>query len=458
MSPGDAFRADSWLDRDDNTSSRKRGFPVAITTPLTQLARRVWRFAATSPGRLSLVTTFLVIALLVAGIANAISSNNRQDRLDALVTQQEPLTNAAQEIYTSLSIADAAITSAFLLKSATTTPVETQFNSAVLRVNDSLVRASNGISNIESREMELVVNIQAQMPEYLHLISSAQANDRQRNPIGASYLTQASSLMRERLLPAAEELHTLTSLRLSEEQDRLIRPPFIPQSGLIAALIFLILAQFWLAAKTNRRLNIGWLAATVLVVLATIWSVGTSGFNWYVGQHLQETTVRPLEQLNNVRITVQQARTEEALGLIQRNYGEDAQAIFTDSISAIDKTLEDIRSDVLHPASIDNAREALRLWDKSHAAMVIQIREGNYSQAILEAFGGEDAQSVASTSFAILDADLQNLISSARTELQQALIQERVTAVTTTNILAILIVLAAIAVAYGSRPRIQEYV
>ena len=129
----------------------------------------------------------------------------------------------------------------------------------------------------------------------------------------------------------------------------------------------------------------GYVAATGLMLFALVWASISAALTWHAGNQDVQGTVRPLEQLTAVRISVQQSRTQEALGLIQRDYGEDRQREFSEAMTDIDGKLEALRSQVIHPERIDTAREALRSWDESHAKMVSELKNGRYTEALAAA-------------------------------------------------------------------------
>ncbi|MGV0383300.1 hypothetical protein ACUY2T_00825 [Corynebacterium sp. 22_2729] len=463
MPPVTAFEADRWMDSDEHPTGRGRSFK-GFVNPALEAPRRFLRFASTSPGLLTIVSTILVMAILAAGGAMVYSSQSRQSQLNTLVSRTEPLSDAAQELFNSLSVADSVATTSFLRKSTSDTATQA-YDSAMSNASSSIIRATSGIDDIESREMELVLQIQNSLPDYTRLMSNAQTHDRLRNPVGASYLSQASTLMQETMLPAAQELYSRTSEEVSTQQGKLSAPLWFPLSGIVAALIMLMIAQFWLAALTNRRLNIGYVAATGLMLFALVWASISAALTWHAGNQNVEGTVRPLEQLTAVRISVQQSRTQEALGLIPRDYGEDRQQEFSEAMSDIDGKLESLRSQVSHPEHIDTAREALRSWDASHAKMVSELQNGRYTEALAAALdtnvpdgkkkvhnSGEDT-----SDYTIVDKEMQELISSTRTELRDTLVEGRTAAGRVTNLVLALTVVSALCVIGGTRPRLQEF-
>lgn len=478
MPPVTAFEADRWMDSDEHPTGRGSSFK-GFVNPALEAPRRFLKFASTSPGLLTIVSTILVLAILAAGGAMVYSSQNRQAQLNTLVYQTEPLSDAAQELFNSLSVADSVATTSFLRKS-TTDAATRDYDAAMSSASTSIIRATSGIDDIESREMELVLQIQNSMPDYLKLMSNAQTHDRMRNPVGASYLAQASTLMQETMLPAAQELYSRTSEEVSTQQAKLSAPLWFPLSGIVAAIIMLVIAQFWLAALTNRRLNLGYVAATGLMLFALVWASISAALTWHAGNQDVQGTVRPLEQLTAVRISVQQSRTQEALGLIQRDYGEDRQQEFSDAMADIDSKLEGLRSQVSQPERIDTAREALRSWDESHAKMVSELQNGRYTEALAAALDtkvpeenkdGKDKTDIDgrdgkddplatgedTSDYTVVDNEMQELISSTREELRDILVEGRTAAGRVTNLVLALTVLSALCVFFGTRPRLQEF-
>ncbi|HIW95775.1 MAG TPA: hypothetical protein H9867_04745 [Candidatus Corynebacterium gallistercoris] len=456
MPPVSTFEADRWLDRDDSPAGRGRSFR-GLVGPALEAPRRFLRFARTSPGKLSIVSTILVIAILAAGGAMVISSESRQDQLNGLVSRTEPLSNASQELFNSLSVADSVATTSFLQKNTGDYSSVAAYHEAMQDASSAVIRATSGIDDPDSREMHLVIKIQTALPEYVQLISNAQTNDRLRNPVGASYLSQGSALMQETMLPAAEELYQRTSKRVSDQQSRLVTPMWFPLSGLVAAVIMLILAQFWLAAMTNRRLNVGYLTATGLMVFALLWTSVSSVMLWNAGNQNVQESVQPLESLTQARIQVQQARTQEALGLIERDYDSERQAAFSDTMASLDSTLDDLRGTVGSPERIDAAREAVLQWDKAHSIMVSQLQNGRYSEALNTALATTTDAEGGTRSFDTLDRQLSAMIDDTRKDLRNLLVEGRTAAGRVANLVLLLTVISALCVVLGTRPRLQEF-
>lgn len=447
--------SDRWMDEPLFSGAPRR---LHIFSPLVEAPKRFARFISATPGLLTVVSVILVAAIVAAGGAMTASSGNRQGELSTMVNRSEPVSFAAQELYNSLSVADAVATTGFLADSSRTADTRQPYREALDTASRAVIRASNGTDDPSSREMTLILEIQEKLPTYVSLVTEAGANNRQGFPLGAAYITQASALMQDELLPAAAELHDRTSSTVVDQQHRLTRPNWFSLSGLVAAVLLLLIAQLWLAAWSNRRINIGYAAATTLTGIALIWAGFSALSTWHDGPRGVAGTSQPLQNLTALRIDVQQARSTEVLGLVQRDYTTDTQTAFSDRIATIDTQLEQLRTIADHREDrdlIDDARESLRSWDTAHAEMVSLVRQGSYTDAV-QATVGDGADGV-SESFTTLDTDLETLIDSARGQLRTYLSDAGDAARRVNLLVLVLSVSSILCVILGTRPRLQEY-
>lgn len=444
------------MDRENTRSTPPRTL-LGVAVAAGRVPKRLYRFIFTAPGLMMLIAAIVVAAILAAGGAMVYSSTARQNEINTLINQTEPLANSSQELFNSLSTADSMATTGFLKQGTSVSEAEADYSRAVQDATNAILRASHGIEDVSSREMEIILIIQEQLPKYITLVAQAQTNDRVRNPVGASYLTEASNLMQNNLLPKAQELYSLTSGQVSDGQRDLLTPMWFPLSGLVAAVIILFIVQFWLAARTHRRVSVGYLAATGLMVIALLWASGSAGYTWATGNQEVDGSAQPLQQLTQARISAQQARTDEALGLVQRDYSEGRQENFSQRMSDISTTLVETRDLVDSPARADNAREALRLWDKSHATMLYQMQSGDFNKAVDTSLATSGSSERSEPNYSILDSELQVLISELRENLRDTLTSGQKMATQVTLAVTILTVIAAICVILGTRPRLREY-
>ena len=66
------------------------------------------RVARSTPARMILLGALLAVVSVVAGVVPSVALADRAETLDTLLVQTEPFANSAQNLYGSLSVADAA--------------------------------------------------------------------------------------------------------------------------------------------------------------------------------------------------------------------------------------------------------------------------------------------------------------------------------------------------------------
>ena len=440
--------------------------------PALKVPGRMWAYLRTSPGRLMAMTTILVIAIVAAGGALTYASSTRQDQLNNLVKNTEPLSNAAQRLYGSLSVADSTATIGFLEGGVGSQSEDERYNTAIQTASTALVEAGAGANSDDHEVLQLLAVVNQRLPIYTGLIAQARTNNREGNPIGASYLTEASAIMQNSLIPAASRLYTITSDRVRHQARSLTRPMWFPASGLLAAIILLVIAQLWLAALTNRRLNGGLLFATVAMTIALFWLAISSIVIVAVGNADFNRASDPLHELTASRISAQKARTDEALMLVRRS-ADQSSADFSTTVSDVQKTLTQLKddgtlddtddqntdtsSDTKPSDALDDAIVAANSWKVSHQELANRIGRGDYTGAVNIAVGRDESTLNSERQFIQLDQSLRTLIQDTRSNLRTYLENSQDTSQNITRAVLILSVLSVVGVLIGVRPRMQEY-
>ncbi|WKS60617.1 hypothetical protein NLL43_01510 [Corynebacterium accolens] len=376
------------------------------------------------------------------------------------------MSNAAHHLYSSLSVADTIATTGFVQAGVESEGNRERYNDAIDAASIAATESVLGTTPDDARVRDLVTFIQRELPIYTAMIEKARSNHRAGNAVANSYMSNASSLMREHILPAASELFQLTTAKVNQQQQKLTSPQWVPLSGLLAAVFFLIVAQWWLWRQTRRRFNRGFLTATVLLFLAIFWVALSNLATWSTGHQGFETASRPWDSLTASRIEAQQARTSETLALVLRSSEEDTLERFSGSVDSIEKALGDYESalhdddvEVNDPELIHSARAATEKWQDSHEKLMEALSEGDYDEAVYQATitDPENGETTAAQSFNELDSELSELIGQARIAMRTYL-ERGLTAMTAVSSAVFLLTLCAIfAVWLGIRPRLQEY-
>src|SRR6266516_930211 len=243
--------------------------PAATSSARPSLTR-VLR-AGTTPGRLWLLLVGLVALSLLWGAVAAWSVAQADSAATDMATASEPLSVDAQQIYRSLSDADATATTAFLAGGVAPRAARLRYAADLARVATDLqaATAAAGSPAVRSRLSVLSVNL----PVYAGEVETARANNRLGLPLGAAYLREASTLMRATMLPAARDVYTMENAHLAAVGRQATRLPLALALLVAAAILGYVLywAQRWLLHRTHRRLNPGLVVASVAGVVSLVW-------------------------------------------------------------------------------------------------------------------------------------------------------------------------------------------
>jgi hypothetical protein len=260
-----------------------------------------------------------IAASLLWGVSATCTAVNRTSAANDMVATTGPLSFYAQQIYKSLSDADATEAAAFL---AVTEPpaAREEFHADIERAGTYL-RAVTAADPAPATRSDLTT-LDTEIPEYAMLTGEAKADSRDGLPVGASYLQEASYLMRSRLLPAADDLYRQENARLAGSYAKAAGFPVIAVIAAVMCAIALFRVQRWLTSRTQRVLNRGLAAASLAGVLSLAWLLGSFlvARTSLIAAHDHGAAAQSLVQ---AEIAVLRAHADESLTLINRS-GDDA--------------------------------------------------------------------------------------------------------------------------------------
>jgi hypothetical protein len=427
--------------------------PLASRSPTTPAHPRWW-FLWTTPGRILTIGVVLSTLVVLSAFATSTTINDRQEALTRVLNHTEPLAFAAGELYTTLSVADAAAATAFIA-GAEPRPVRQRYEQAITDAAVAVTRASSGLT--DESMVELLGRINAQLAVYTGLVETSRTNNRAGYPVGSSYLSEASSLMQTQILPDAQRLYEETSRRVDVETTASTRIPAPVILVVLATLLFGAFANRWLARHTRRRVNVGFVAGGMAVLVMIIW-VGTALIiSTADSRSAKSTAAESLKTVTTMAITGQQARADETLSLIRRGDEGVRKQSYYQRIDTMQQQLADYlgREDAIDKSDLADAEQLLRKWRAADDRINAYIAVGNYSAATQVALGtGQDDSTPA---FDKLDAALNKGIAESRKQLRSDIVNARRVLSGATVGAALLSVTAAVAVALGLWPRLSEY-
>lgn len=427
--------------------------PLASRSPTTPAHPRWW-FLWTTPGRILTIGIVLSALAIASALATSTTIDDRQQALTTVLDHTEPLSFAAGQLYTRLSVADAAAATAFI---AGTEPrdVRQRYEQAITDAAVALTRASSGLTDEDL--VQLLGRINAELAVYTGLVETARTNNRSGNPVGSSYLSEASSLMQAKILPDAQRLYEQTSTRVDEETTASTRIPAPVILVVLATLLFGLFANRWLARRTRRRVNIGFVAGGLAVLIMVLW-VGTAlTISTADSRSAKGSGAESLKTITTLAITAQQARADETLALIRRGDEDVRKQSYYQRIDVMQSQLSDYleRDNAIDKTDLSAAESLLTRWRAADDRINAYIAVGNYQAATQVALGtGEDDSTPA---FDELNEALNKGIEQSRTQLRNDILNARRVLSGATAGAAVLSVIAAFAVALGLWPRLSEY-
>jgi hypothetical protein len=448
-----------------------------VTTPVTEgptapgarrvfslpgdAVRNVRRSASSTPGKLFLVGVGLVVLALLTGVAGAISMQQKQDTIDSLLEHREPVAAASQQIYRSLSDADATAASAFLAGGTMPPALRDRYSLDIATAGANLAKASADVSGVAEAERQ-VDELAQQLPVYTGLVETARAYNRQGYPAGAAYLREASGLMRAKLLPAAQELYEIDSARLAEAQDDASSVPWFALGLAIVLLGALVIAQLYLTRRTNRLLNVGLVVATGAVVVALIWGAAALLIESAKVSNGNEHGTGQTEVIVQARIAALKMRANETLTLVARGDGgeyEDEFQKLAKQITGNGNLLAQAQGMAADQGTQDLLKAAQRNvadWLAAHEKIRDLDDGGSYQDAVSLATS-PDAKTSAANMFNELDDNLQKALRAAREQFAQETSSASNAMTALTPGVGVLALVAAAGVTMGIRERLQEY-
>jgi hypothetical protein len=400
------------------------GVSPGPVTRAPAVRRAGWRprlDGATTPARLRLLLALLILLSLAWGVLAALTADQHASAAADVVAVSEPLSLDAEQIYTSLSDADATAANAFLAGGLEPAKARQRYQADITEAAIRIEAASALVGSSAARTQlpghparqasaagtavgdDLAI-LSGQLPAYTEEVGTARADNRLGLPLGAAYLREASGLLRGTLLPAASDIYTRESAQLTSASAQATGLPLIAVAAVAGLGLGYVLfrSSRWLSRHTHRVVNYGLLLATLAGLVSLVWLVAA----FVVGRgdllHAQQQGSAPAQAFARAEVAALQAHADESLTLID-NGGDDS---YQKDYLAQQKLLGPGPGTLLAavqaaggPGS-DVAAQA-RAWYQAHAALRAKDDAGSHGAAVQSALSGD-----AATSFARLSVTL----------------------------------------------------
>jgi hypothetical protein len=370
---------------------------TAIAPAMGRTLRRSGLDTATTPGRLRLLLVVLAVLSLAWGALATFTAQQHASAADDVVAVSEPLTLDAEQIYRSLSDADATAAGAFLSGGLEPAAARQRYDADIHAAALAIAAASAlvGPSGAAARDLAA---LSGGLPAYADEVGTARADNRLGLPLGAAYLREASALLRGTLLPAASDIYTKESGQLTSASAQATGLPLLVLAllaglGLVYALYR---SSRWLTQRTHRVFNYGLLAASVAGVVSLAWLAAA----FFAGRgdllHAQQHGSAQAEAFARAEVAALQAHADESLTLIDNSGDDSYQRDFLAQARRLGPGPGSLLAAL--PASAGTQAQA---WYRAHEALRALDDAGNHAAAVRSAQSGAAAGSFAALSAAL---------------------------------------------------------
>lgn len=426
--------------------------------------RRITRSAAATPGRLSLILVGLVVLSLLAGLFGILAVQDRHNTIDELVGRREPVAVAAQQVYRSLSDADATIASAMLSFGNESEALSERYRKDLAEAGSALAKAASDSADVPEAAGK-VRFLSRQLPVYAGLVETARVHNEQADLAGAAHLREASNLMHTEILPAAHRLYEINTERLLAEQDNATDFPWLATWFVCALVVALVGTQIYLKRKTKRVFNVGLVVSTIAVGIAVLWTAVALLVQGMLVDSGRQDGTEQIDLLVEARITALQARSNEMLTLMARDEGAEYEREFTELFQRLAGSeghggllaqAQRQADEESQARGLQVAAEAATAWLRAHDEMRKLDESGDYQGAVTLAIDPHDVDSAA-VALTRIDEGLATAIGDRRTTfLSDSTDASRAFTLLTPG-LVLLTVIAALGATLGIRERLREY-
>jgi hypothetical protein len=416
------------------------------------LRRRVPWSGPSTPDRLRRVGAVVVVGCLITAVVSLVSGITRADAVSEGGGRVAAITADAAQLYRTLADADASATTGYVSGGVEPAVVRARYDDDIARASAGLVSAAGRIPAGDEAAAS-VATVAAQLPVYTGLIETARTYNRQGLPLGQAYLTNASTLMRTTILPAAAELRRIETAALATDYARGSAIPFGVLLLGIAVLAGLVDLGVRESRRTRRVLSPGLVAAAGLVVVALVWWVVVTAV---AGSALADARQRSTAAtaLDDARTAVLQARSNESLVLVARGGGA-ADAQFVAQLERVLGAGGLLDTAAAGGDDVAAARSAAQAWQAAHQEVRTLDGKGDYVGAVRSAVGPDPNGSNAT--FQQLDAALGTAVDVQRAAFTAAIGRAGGAQTLLAAGPAVLFVLAATVVVAGVGRRVGEY-
>ncbi len=335
---------------------------------------------AGTPGRLRIVSGISVLAAVLIALGGGAALRERSAAIDEAKSAAAHLV-LVQSVQINLAQADADATNSFL-GFGTIEPQGPRLDyiTSIQDASKALALAARG----SAEDATVLGAANVQLTRYTGYIASARANRLEGKPVGANYLSTASSLLTDtvKVNKTSGIFEQLTARANADQKQidgaysRSTRAALWLVLVAVIGLGVLIWAQFFLARHSRRILNLPLAAATVGVLVALIVAGTAMVVSASKASDVRDGALAQAQDLSRSRVEAFTAKSQESLTLIQRGSATEDDEAWNGHISPARSAL---------PAGQSGALQALEAYIAEHKKINTRDVAGDWTGAVQEA-------------------------------------------------------------------------
>lgn len=283
-----------------------------------------WR---STPGGLRVWGAVAVVVTAVTGLL-ALGGTTSQGAAVLGLRDSAAQLVGLQDARNQLVAADAAATTAFLVGGLEPTDLRASYDAAI----DAGAHALTQLAATGPDGADGLAEVSADLTAYSGLVAQARANNRQGFPVGSAYLEEASTVLREDIVPALDELVAAEQGRVDGDLTAVRTATPLLIAIVVLALVVLVAVQVWVARRTRRTFNAGLVGATVALLVIAVVGGSTLGGAASRTSRVHDGPYAATVATSQAFALVNDARSMEAFTLIRRGSGAAYEESFVANV------------------------------------------------------------------------------------------------------------------------------
>jgi len=414
-------------------SAQQSAAPGPVTVPAPQPTERT---VVDTPALLNRWQLIGMSVAIVFGIVSALLQFLAYQSDGRAADDAEQLMRI-RSVQSTLLHADALATNAFLVGGLEDPEQRAEYDEAIETVFTDIADAAEA----QPADREALAALNVAVNDYTDSVAQARVNNRQGYPVGAEYLSGASSALRATAMPILANLADANTDRTEDAMGGQ-HPLWLLLVGVLALVALGWLNQ-QLAQAFRRRVNVGVLVASVIVLVVTLVAVAAAYRGDSQNGSLQDDELAAATSQAVARTAANDAKAYESLRLIKRGSGATYEEPWEEAAATV----------------ADNAAgDTLADWNDyvaGHQDIVERDEQDRWYQAVQRATATEEGSATAA--FEAFDDASEKVVTDKGDATTEALRSGRVLALVFAALTLLLGIVAAVSVARGIGARRKEY-